>query len=115
MKKLQEFTTRKGVIVKIKNSEEEGLSLSWRIEYPGLCSDVGETVPTKHKFRNKKVEKIYKRIPEEQVVHDLFNKIKRKKLLNNLHFTDVSSIVYKHLKELYGDEGLRYYYTTYID
>ena len=111
----QEFTTKKGVKVKIVNSEKDGLSLSWGITYPGLCSDYGETVGTNHQFRNKQVEKKYRRIPDEQVVNDLFKMIKTKRWLRKLDFSDISSIVYKHLKELYGDEGLRYYYTTYID
>ncbi len=112
---IQEFTTKKGVKVKIVNSEKDGLSLRWNITYPSLCSDVGETVGTNHQFRNKQVEKMYRRITDEQVVYDLFNKIKRKKWLYKLEFNNISSIVFKHMKELYGDEGIRYYETKYID
>lgn len=113
--KLQQFTTRKGVKVSIKNSEQEGVSLSWYIMYPTWCSDSGETVPTNFKFHSKKQEKRYTRISDEQVVYDLFNKLKCKKWLYKLDFSDISSIVYNHLKEVYGDKGEKYYYTNYID
>lgn len=115
MKNLQEFTTRKGVKVGIKKSETEGVSLKWYIMYPSWCSDSGETVPTNYKFTTPKHKKKYTRISDEQVVIDLFNKIKRKRWLCKLDFSDISSIVYKHLKEVYGADGSKYYYTTYID
>jgi hypothetical protein len=112
---VQEFTTKKGVKVAIKNCEKDGLSLRWRIELGGGCCDVGETIPTNFKFKTKKDEKSHRRITDEQVVNDLFNKIKSKKWLFKLDFTDVSQIIYKHLKELYGNDCFRYYETTYID
>jgi len=118
MKKLQEFTTRKGIKVKIVNSEKDGLSLYWEDEVgykETHCYDYGETVGTNHQFRNKDVEKRYRRVTDEQIVIDLFNKIKRKKWFCKLHFSDISSIVYKHLKEIYGDDGVKYYCTGYVD
>ena len=118
MEKLQEFTTRKGIKVKIINSKKDGLSLHWEDEVgyrETHCYDYGETVGTNHQFRNKDVEKSYRRISDEQVVINLFNKIKRKRWFCKLGFSDVSSIVYKHLKELYGDDGYRYYSTGYAD
>ena len=115
MEKLKEFTTKKGTIVKIRDSEKDGLSLTWRNELGGGCCDVGETIPTKFKFKTKKDEISHRRISDEQIVLDLFNKIKHKKWLYKLDFTDVSQIIYKHLKELYGNDCFRYYETTYID
>lgn len=118
MEILKQFTTRKGIIVQLKKSEEEGVSLYWEDEaaYKEThCYDYGETVPTKHKFRNKEVEKLYERITDEQIVIDLFNKIKRKKWLNKLDFSDVSSIVYQHLKQIYDKDCVKYYSKGYID
>jgi hypothetical protein len=115
MENLQEFTTRKGVRVRIKKSEEEGVLLYWDITYPSLCSDVGQTVPTNYKFPSLKHKKKYIRISDEQIVFDLFNKIKRKKWFCKLDFRNISTIVYKHLKEVYGDDCLKYYETNYID
>ena len=109
------FKTKKGVEVSIVKSEKEGVSLKWYIMYPTWCSDSGETVPTNFKFISKKQEKRYTRISDEKVVYDLFNKIKRKRWLCKLDFSDISSIVYQHLKEVYGDDGCKYYYTNYID
>ena len=115
----QEFTTRKGIKVEIKKSEREGLSLCWEDEAGYIethCYDYGETVPTNYEFRTKEHQKRYRRVSDEQIVIDLFNKIKRKRWFCKLGFDDVRSIVSNHLKEIYGvDEGFRYYYTGYVD
>jgi hypothetical protein len=118
MEKLQEFTTKKGIKVEIKKSETEGLSLHWMDEEGWRnthCYDYGETIPTNYEFRTKEHKKSYRRISDEQVVIDLFNKIKSKRWFCKLGFSDISSIIYKHLKEIYGDEGFRYYSTGYAD
>ena len=114
-KKMENFKTKKGVEVSIVKSDTEGVSLKWYITYPSLCSDSGETVPTNYKFPTSKHKKKYTRVSDEQVVIDLFKKIKRKRWFCKLDFSDISSIVYKHLKEVYGDDGLKYYETNYID
>lgn len=115
---LQEFTTRKGIRVEIINSEVEGYSLRWTDEvgyYETHCYDFGETVPTRYKFPTNKHKKRFKCVDNEQYIFDLYKIIKRKRLLCKLDFSNISSIVYKFMKEKYGDKGIYYYGTQYVD
>lgn len=115
---LQEFTTRKGISVQIVNSEVEGYSLSWK-DQDSYCKTqeyyYGETVPTNYKFPTNKHKKRFKCVDNEQFIFDLYKIIKSKKWIYKLGFSDVSSIVYKFMKDKYGDDAIKYFDTQYYD
>jgi hypothetical protein len=117
-KNKEEFVTRAGLRISLKN-DDEGVSVEWWDEKgyreSGGCYDWGETVPTKYRYPTKKHEKLFYRIQDEKIVYDLYKKIKSKRWYSKLSYNDVNSIVYKYMKELFGDDGCRYYGTGYVD
>ena len=111
---LQELITRNGVNVQLKK-DQEGYSFYWTYWGPSNCMDVGETTPTDYKFTTAKHRKRFKRITDKEVLFDIFKTVKRKSRWSGMHFEDVSKVVYAKLKEVYGDDTIKYYQTKYID
>ena len=109
---LNSIKTNKVQVKLIK--EQDGYSLSWSDHNYNTGWQVGQTTPTEYKYPSYKHRRRFKKITDKQILNDIFQSLKRTKWLG-LNFSKVSSIVYKHLQSVYGEDATKYYETKIID